>query len=407
MFPDPVGGADRRPPVVVVGAGSAGLAVASALRRLGVGAVVLERGDGVAASWRSRHEELRLNTVRWMSDLPGLRMPRSLGRWVGRDDYVEYLERFAEHQRLDVRFGAHVRNLGRACGGWRVETSSGACETDHVVVATGHDRVPWTPDWPGREEFPNPITHVAGHRRAAELAGSRVLLVGAGNSGVEVAGHLVDAGVAALWVSVRTPPNILPREIAGVPLHPISVWARMLPERLRDAGARSAARLTFGDLARYGLPAPRQGPYERLRTTGVTVAVDQGFVGHLKAGRLEVVAEIDRFTGGEAVLRDGRRLRPDVVLAATGFRSGLEDLVGHLGVLDAEGLPREGSGGHLPAVPGLWFIGYRTAIEGNLRRHPIEARRIAHAIARVRSETGRGRRPRRPEARGTRSAGSH
>ncbi|WP_081937217.1 FAD-dependent oxidoreductase [Streptosporangium roseum] len=64
MFPDPVGDADRRPPVVVVGAGSAGLAVASALRRLGVGVVVLERGDGVAASWRSRHEELRLNTVR-------------------------------------------------------------------------------------------------------------------------------------------------------------------------------------------------------------------------------------------------------------------------------------------------------------------------------------------------------
>jgi putative flavoprotein involved in K+ transport len=142
-------------------------------------------------------------------------------------------------------------------------------------------------------------------------------------------------------------------------------------------------------LSSYGLPSPRQGPYQRLRTTGVTVAVDQGFVGHLKAGRLEIVAEVDRFAGPEVVLRNGRRLRPDVVLAATGFRRGLEPLVGHLDVLDAAGLPRGGSGAPSPGAPGLWFVGYRTAIEGNLRQHAIEGRRIAHAIAQARSNARR------------------
>jgi cation diffusion facilitator CzcD-associated flavoprotein CzcO len=380
------------PPVVIVGAGSAGLASAAALQRRGIHAVVLEQGSGVATSWRNRHGELRLNTIRWLSDLPGLRISRNHGRWVTRDNYIDYLEQFAHHQHLDIRFGVHVQRLDRTPGGWRLTTSAGDWETDQVVIATGYDRVPWLPDWPGRAEFPHPVIHVAHLRKAADLAGLRVLLVGAGNSGVEIAGHLVDTGVDALWVSVRTPPNILPQQVAGVPLHPLTRMLRILPERLRDASARAIARLAFGDLTPHGLPTPTQGPYQRLRTTGVTVAVDQGFVNHLKAARLQVVAEVTEFAGSDVVLRDGQRLRPDVVLAATGFRRGLEPLAGHLGVLDAAGLPRSGSGQASPGARGLWFLGYHTAIEGNLRQHPIEARRIARAVAQTRSNIGRDRR---------------
>jgi cation diffusion facilitator CzcD-associated flavoprotein CzcO len=375
--------------VVIVGAGSAGLATAAALQQRGIHAVILEQGNGVATSWRNRHGELRLNTIRWLSDLPGLRIPRNRGRWVTRDDYIDYLEQFAHHHHLDIRFGVHVQRLDRTPGGWQLTTSAGDWDTDQVVIATGYDRVPWLPDWPGQAEFPHPVIHVAELRRAADLAGLRVLLVGAGNSGVEIAGHLVDTGVDALWVSVRTPPNILPRQLAGVPLHPLTKALRILPERLRDANARTIARLAFGDLTPHGLPTPSQGPYQRLRTTGVTVAVDQGFVNHLKAARLQIVPELTKFAGPDVVLRDGQRLRPDVVLAATGFRRGLEPLTGHLGVLDADGLPASGSGQTTPDAPGLWFLGYHTAIEGNLRQHPIEARRIARAIAQTRPTIGR------------------
>jgi putative flavoprotein involved in K+ transport len=376
------------PPVVIVGAGSAGLAAAAALRQAGLEAVVLERGPSIATSWRNRRADLRLNTIRWLSDLPGLTIPRSAGRWVSRDDYISYLERFAAYHRLDIQFGVHVQRLTPvAAGGWEIRSSTGRHETSRVVVATGYDRVPWMPDWPGRARFAKPVMHVSGLQLATDLAGLRVLLVGAGNSAVEIASHLVTAGVAALWVSVRTPPNILPRELAGVPLQPASLPLRVLPERLRDAGARLASRLALGDLARFGLPAPAQGPYARLRTTGVTLSIDEGFVADLKAGRLEVVAEIDRLAGLDVVLRGERQLSPDVVIAATGFRRGLEPLVGHLDVLDAAGLPQVGSAARTPAAPGLWFIGYRAAIEGNLRLHPIEARHIARAIA------GEGSRP--------------
>ncbi|MBM0256024.1 NAD(P)/FAD-dependent oxidoreductase [Micromonospora sp. 4G55] len=367
------------PAAVVIGAGPAGLAAGAALLRRHINPVILEQGAAVGTSWRHRHQELHLNTIRWLSHLPGLRIPRRAGRWVSRDDYIDYLERFTRHERLQVHYGVRAHRIDPVAGGWQVTTDHGRYRSQHVVVATGHDRVPNMPDWSGRATFQRPIRHVADLRRVADLAGARVLLVGAGNSGVEIAGHLVDAGVKHLWMSVRTPPTILPRQLYGVPLHPLTLALRPVPERIRDRLARAVAHHAFGDLSAYGLPTPRRGPFERMRTTGVTVAIDQGFIAHLTAGRVHVVAEVDHLDGPDVVLDDGTRLQPDLVLAATGYVPGLTGLVGHLGVLDHNGRPKPGAGTY-PLAAGLWFIGYQTAIEGNLRQHPIEARRIARAI---------------------------
>ncbi|WP_034590392.1 flavin-containing monooxygenase [Hamadaea tsunoensis] len=367
-------------PVVIIGAGSAGLAVAAALQERNVDCIVLEQGDRVAASWRQRHEDLRLNTIRWLSDLPGLRIPRAAGRWVSRDDYIAYLERYADRNALDVRCTVRVEHVMPTADGWQVVTTAGTYDAANVIVATGGDRIPRLPGLPGLAAFRKPVMHVSRLRRAADLAGRRVLLIGSGNSAVEIAGHLVDHQVAQLWMSVRRTPNILPRQLWGVPLHPVTVALRHLPERLRDGLARSISRRAFGDLRPYGLPAPKDGPFRRMRTSGVTAAVDQGFVGHLTAGRLRIVADVDHLTANEAVLRDGVRVEPDVLLVATGYRSGLEELLGHLDILDQNGRPRTGKS--QPAMEGLWFTGFWPAIEGTLRQHGPEARRIAAAIAR-------------------------
>lgn len=374
--------------VIVVGGGSAGLACAAALHRRGADVTVLERGDGVGTSWRRRHEELRLNTIRWLSGLPGGRIPRSAGRWVRRDDYVAYLEQFASREGLDVRLGVGVTRIDRAADGrWSVDSSEGEHRADHVVVATGHEHSPHVPEWPG--SFAGPTLHVSEIRRFADMAGQRVLLVGAGNSGVEVAEHLVNSGVEQLWISVRTPPTIVPPHVAGIPLHPAAVLMQFLPEGARDALVVGLSKLVIGDLTPYGLPRPKQGPYARIRNTGVTAAIDRGFVRHLRARRLQIVPQIEWLDGAEVVLRSGQRLRPDVVLAATGFRTGLESLVGHLGVLTNSGHPLTGTAQPIPNAPGLWFAGYRTAIEGNLRQHPGEARRIARGVASAQETSSR------------------
>lgn len=259
-----------------------------------------------------------------------------------------------------------------------MHTPDGVLGADHVVVATGHDRVPVVPRWTGEADFTGRLAHVSEIRSPGALAGHRVVVVGAGNSGIEIAGRLVDAGVERLWLSARSVPTILPCEVLGIPVQPAAVALRVLPERTRDRAARRVSRVAFGDLAPFGLPAPPDGPFERMRTTGVTAAVDQGFVAHLKAGRARVVAPVVRFSTGGVVLRDGRVLDVDTVVAATGYRPGLEPLVGHLGVLDAAGRPDARTAAEL----GLWFVGFRPAVEGNLRQHPVEARKVARAIAR-------------------------
>ena len=140
---------------VVIGAGPAGLAGACALQDAGFDVEVLERGKQVAASWRSRYEELTLNTLNRYSGISNRRIPRQLGRWVARDDYVAYLDNVAAELRRPVRLNVSVAPIDRGeRSRWTLRTSDGDQDAALVVVATGYDRIPSAPRWPG--SFPLP-----------------------------------------------------------------------------------------------------------------------------------------------------------------------------------------------------------------------------------------------------------
>lgn len=136
-------------PVVVVGAGSSGLAAAAMLARSGVRAVVLERAGHVADSWRRRYDHLRLHTPRGLSGLPGMRIPRQAGLWVARDDLVRYLEDYQERHGIDVRTHATVERIEPATDTdgfrWRVITGQHAFAACAVVVAAGRCHTPKRP----------------------------------------------------------------------------------------------------------------------------------------------------------------------------------------------------------------------------------------------------------------------
>ncbi|MDT0268220.1 NAD(P)/FAD-dependent oxidoreductase [Streptomyces sp. DSM 44915] len=366
----------------MIGAGPGGLATAAALAQRGVRAVVVEKSPDVGASWRGHYERLRLHTTRRWSGLPGLPIPRSAGRWVARADFVSYLEGYARHHRLDLAAGVEVFRIERAAdeGGWTLAASGGRqLRASAVVVATGYNHTPRMPDWPGSADFTGELLHARGYREPTPYRDRKVLVVGAGNTGAEIAAELAESGAEQVWLSVRTPPHILRRATLGWPSQASAILCRRLPVGLVDRAARPVARL-LPDLSAHGLPRPEAGLYTRVRQGAIPV-LDRGLVRAVKRGRVRPVAAVAAFDGPLVRLTDDSELAPDVVIAATGYRRGLEPLVGHLGLLDGTGRPLVHGRETHPAAPGLHFTGYANPISGALRELGREAPRIAAAIA--------------------------
>jgi putative flavoprotein involved in K+ transport len=364
---------------VIVGAGSAGLATGALLRRAGLQPLLVEAGPEPGAAWRTRYDRLRLHTPRLLSGLPGRRIPRAYGRWVARDDLLEYLHEYAEAEGLEVLTDCRVERIEPDGEGWRLETSRGPLLATAVIVATGYNGAPFVPDWPGRESFTGELVHSVDYRNPGRYRGRDVLVVGAGNSGAEIATDVADGGAARSRLSVRTPPQIVRRATAGIPAQLLGMAIRHLPPDWVDPITKVQRRLSIPELSHRGLPRPEHGVRTAFITTGTTPILDVGVVDAVRRGRVEIVAAVERFDRADVLLADGSRIAPDAVIAATGFRAGLDSLVGHLGVLDARGLPIRTDGE--PALPGLWFVGFVPTLGGQLREGSVAARKVAAAVA--------------------------
>lgn len=368
--------------VVIVGAGPAGLATAACLKSHGVDALVLDRGAAVGESWDRRYSRLHLHTPRIQSALPGLRMPKRFGRWVAKDDVAWYLRVYAERNGIHPRFGTQVTRVDRADDAWLVTTNAGIFRAAHVVIASGYNSVPLAPEWPGQKGYRGSVIHSSDYRDAAPFAGRRVLVVGAGNTGAEIAADLAEQGAADVLLSIRTPPNVIPRQIGPFPTTMLSVPMDFLPAWLVDPANRLLQKVIIGDLTRFGMPRPTAGVVAQARATGLTPTIDVGLVAALRAGTVSPVAALERFEGTEAVLADGTRVSPDAVIAATGYATGLAPVVGHLGVLGERGAPLVLGRRTLAHAPGLRFVGLSTPLKGLLFQIGLDARAAARAIAR-------------------------
>ncbi|MGH2691642.1 MAG: flavin-containing monooxygenase [Actinomycetota bacterium] len=366
--------------VLVIGAGPAGLAAGALLKKRGIEPTLIDASRTVGDSWRAHYDRLHLHTVRWLSGLPGLAIPKREGKWVSRDGVVRYLQAYARHHALSIRFGMEAKRVERVGDSWSVYTDEGPISADSVVVASGYNRRARLPAWPGMERFSGELVHSSDYRNPQPYAGRNVLVVGTGNSGAEIAVDLVEGGAQEVAIAVRTPPNIMRRDIGGFPSQVTGVLMRHLPPRVVDTMARGVRRLSIGDLRPYGLPPPRRGLYTRLTEDDVVPILDVGLVDLVKERKVRVVAAVTALEGAEVILADGERLRPDAVIAATGFERGLEEVVGHLEVLGKHGRPVVR--GHVthPDAPDMYFIGFANPISGYLRELGIEAKRIARAV---------------------------
>ncbi|GAA4609719.1 putative flavoprotein involved in K+ transport [Actinoplanes octamycinicus] len=312
--------------LVVIGGGQSGLATAHVALRRSLRPLVLDASPGPGGSWPSYYDSLTLFSPASFSALPGRAFPGDPDRYPVRDEVVDYLAAYAAGLDAEVRFGARVERVTADGGAFTVAVADGSeVRAPAVVAATGGFGTPYLPTLPGLESFTGRVLHAAQYRNPDGFAGARVVVVGGGNSAVQIAVEL--AGVANVSLATRRPLRFQRQRILGRDFH----WW----------------------LTRTGLDTSSWGP--RLVAGAVPVIDDGRYRAAIRAGRPDhrpLFAQVD---GDRVWWADGTVERVEVIVLATGYRPDLPYLAG-TGALDGQGLPRH-AGGVSAAVAGLGFVG--------------------------------------------------
>lgn len=366
---------------LIIGAGPAGLAMAGRLSKIGIPYLLLEKSEKVGAAWHEHYDRLCLHTVKEHSDLPHLSMPAYYPTYVPRLEMIAYWENYAREMNIAPLFGQEVTNIRRENGRWTTTSKTDVFTSNRVVVATGYNRVPQLPTWRGQENFKGKLLRSKDYRNAAPFKGQRVLIVGMGNTGAELALDLCENG-AFPSISVRGAVNFIRRDIGGRPAQRTAIVLGQLPDFAYDFIARQVQKWTVGDLTPYGLPASPFAPSEQLRRFGKVPVIDIGTIDLIKQKKIKILPEIQQFNQDSVTFKDGQSEPFDAVIICTGYRARLEDFVENVQpLLNERGYPRslwyDGE-----ACEGLYFCGFSTPLSGILRNIKMDSEKIANHIQR-------------------------
>ena len=371
--------------VIVVGGGASGLSAAASLKQKGIEPVVLEQDTQIGGTWSRRYDRLHLHTVRGFSGLAHFAIPRSYPAYLSRDEFVTYLRQYADHFALNIVTGCEASVIWShpAQPIWKVATSDGETWRGRaLVVATGQYRRPIKPRWSGIDTYRGALSHSVTYSNARPFAGKRVLVVGCGNSGAEIATDIAENGGKFVAISIRTPPMIVPRDPFGMPVQRTGVMLSFLPSLLADTLGRLTARIVLGDLTKYKIPRPAWAPYSAKRIP----LIDVGFVSAVKRGLVQIRPGLERLTATGAVYADGAEEPFDAIVAAIGFETGLENLIEDDSVLNDAAEPIAASGDPT-SRPGLYFIGFVHSLRGHLFEANRASKRLARNVERYLSAT--------------------
>ena len=311
--------------VVVVGGGQAGLAIGHLLAREGRQVTILEAAEAPASAWRTRWDSLRLFTPVRYDSLPGRPFPGHPDTYPGRDDVVAYLTDYARDFELPVELDSTVRAVRRGDRGYLVELDDRTYEADHVVVATGPFQIPHVPAVAERLDPDIVQFHSSAYRTPGDVPAGRVLVVGGGNTGFQIAEELSRTHDVHLSIGARQTP--LPQRIAG----------RDLFRYLEATGLLGkTADSRIGQRMKHRETLIGSSPRAARRRHGI----------HLRGRTLDT-------SGPEVTFSDGTQLEASSVVWATGF--GLDHSWIHAPVFDANGQLIHERG--VTASPGLYFLG--------------------------------------------------
>lgn len=363
---------------IIIGAGPAGLAVGACLKQAGTQSVILEQSDRVGSAWHRHYDRLHLHTDKKNSELPFAPFPKDYPRYPSRDQLISYLESYAKKFELDIRFDQKVTAARRENNHWEVQTQDTRYLTSHLVVAAGNAREPFLPQWAGMDAFKGTVIHSSEYKNGEAFKGQKVLVVGFGNSGGEIAIDLYEHG-ANPGIAVRNAVNVIPRELAGIPILSIGIIQNILPAWMADAMNAPILHAVIGDITKYGLRKLPYGPATQIRNDKHIPLIDVGTLELIKQGHITVHSGVEEFTENGVKFLDGKEAQFDAVILATGYRPRVDAFLDATNIYDENGTPV--SSGREASAPGLYFCGYYVSPTGMLREIAIEARRVSAAIA--------------------------
>lgn len=342
---------------LIIGAGPAGLAVAGRMRKQGLDFEVLESTRNIADRWHHHYDRLLLHTVKQLSHLPHLEFPADYPTYVPREKLVKYYENYAKHFDIKPQFKETVVSIKLENEGWEVTSKSGKkFLAENVVIATGVNRVPHVPVFKNQEAFQGNFVHSINYKNAKPFQNKKVLVVGMGNTGAELALDLSENNVD-VTLAVRSPITIVPRDVNGRPVQLTARTLAKIPFGIGDWLGTQIRKIVIGDLTKYGVPLSKQHPVVQLRETGKTPVIDLGTVAHIKKGKIKIVGKVDQFYEEGVLFESGEKHEFDSIILATGYRAKVEDFLENgKEFLDKYEVPKQPIGEG--KFEGLYFVGF-------------------------------------------------
>ncbi|RCV37908.1 hypothetical protein SETIT_8G100900v2 [Setaria italica] len=349
--------------VLIVGAGPAGLATAACLGRCSVPYLVVEREDCSASLWRHRtFDRVKLHLAKEFCALPYMPYPDGTPTYVPKQEFIKYLDSYAEHFCIKPRYCTSVESAAYDEGArrWVIAARDTVAGTEiqyvvrYLVVATGENAVGRIPEIPGIESFPGEATHSSTYKSGGRYAGQRVLVVGSGNSGMEIAYDLASHG-ADTSIVVRSPVHIMTKDLIRLGM----TLVQHIPIKIVDLLLVTIANFTFGDLSKHGIVRPKTGPLLMKSKTGRSPVINVGTVGLIKKGIIKVFGEISNIIGNKVEFGCGKESYFDAIVFATGYKTTVNLwLKDDKCMLNSDGFPKKGYPNHWKGQNGLYCAGF-------------------------------------------------
>ncbi|TQE10599.1 hypothetical protein C1H46_003837 [Malus baccata] len=327
---------------IIVGAGPSGLAAAACLSNNGVPSLILEKSDCIASLWQHKtYDRLKLHLPKQFCELPLMGFPEDFPRYPTKSQFISYMESYASYFSIKPKFNQAVQTaeFNSVSGFWRVKTQDYEYISKWLIVATGENAEPVVPEIVGMEKFQGPVLHTSLYKSGSDFRNQRVLVVGCGNSGMEV--------------------HVLPREMFGFSTFGIAMaLLKCLPLKLVDSVILLGASFILGNTDQLGLKRPKTGPIELKNVTGKTPVLDVGALSQIKSDKIKVMEGVKEITRNGARFINGQEKEFDSIILATGYKSNVPTWLKGCDFFTKDGMPKTPFPNCWKGNDGLYTVGF-------------------------------------------------